>query len=127
MSPRPPRSACTNRRVNAEPAEVAPDPSRSINRRMTLAASRSTAREITVDTSRSFARLWKPRKPGGADALPVPTPNPGDALLVGGGTVVHRTAVPPGMARARTSIELRLFAADRLPPRLAADRSVALD
>ncbi len=55
-----------------------------------------------------------------------PAMQPGDALLFGGG-VLHRTHVTPQMTRDRTSIELRLFAADRIPERLHGDRFVTLD
>ena len=54
-----------------------------------------------------------------------PRMNPGDALLFRG-SVLHRTFVTPEMTRDRTSIELRLFPADRLPPRLIRDRFAAL-
>ena len=45
----------------------------------------------------------------------------GEALLFGGGAL-HRTHVDAAMRRDRTSLELRFFAADRLPARLAMDR-----
>jgi hypothetical protein len=47
--------------------------------------------------------------------------NGGDALLFSG-DILHRTHVSPGMARDRSSIELRCFPASRLPPRLRGDR-----
>ncbi len=50
----------------------------------------------------------------------------GDAIAFGGG-VVHHTHVTPRMRRDRTSIELRFFAARRLPARLAGDRFIRID
>jgi hypothetical protein len=50
-----------------------------------------------------------------------PVLSAGDALLFSG-DILHRTHVLPGMTRDRTSIELRCFAADRLPARLKGDR-----
>ena len=55
----------------------------------------------------------------------VPTMQPGDVLLFCG-DILHRTYVTPAMRNDRTSIELRFFAADRIPPRLARDRFVPL-
>jgi len=49
----------------------------------------------------------------------------GDALLFSG-DILHRTHVTSGMSRDRTSIELRCFAAERLPSRLKGDRFVLL-
>lgn len=48
----------------------------------------------------------------------------GEALVFGGG-LLHRTHVTPAMTRPRTSIELR-FCAPPPPPRLAAERQVAM-
>ena len=47
----------------------------------------------------------------------------GDALVFAG-DVVHRTHVTPGMTQDRTSIELRFFRRDAVPPRLAGHRFV---
>ena len=49
----------------------------------------------------------------------------GDALLLHGSTL-HRTHVTAAMTATRTSLELRLFSADRLPARLAGDRFIDL-
>jgi hypothetical protein len=49
----------------------------------------------------------------------------GDALLFSG-DILHRTHVTSGMSRDRTSIELRCFAAEKLPSRLKGDRFVLL-
>lgn len=57
---------------------------------------------------------------GGADAW-TPEMQPGDVLLMHGGTL-HRTHVTAGMTGDRTSVELRVFAAGNVPPRLAGDR-----
>jgi len=50
----------------------------------------------------------------------------GDALVFAG-DVVHRTYVVEGMTADRTSVELRFFAADDPPARLAGDRFVRVD
>jgi ectoine hydroxylase-related dioxygenase (phytanoyl-CoA dioxygenase family) len=50
-----------------------------------------------------------------------PAMQPGDALLFRGG-ILHRTHVTAQMTKVRTSIELRLFVADRIPERLRDDR-----
>lgn len=47
----------------------------------------------------------------------------GDAMVFPSGTL-HRTHVTERMSRVRTSLELRLFAEDRLPQRLGGDRFV---
>ena len=52
-----------------------------------------------------------------------PVDESGDALLFRG-DVLHRTHVTPRMTRDRTSIELRFFAADRIPERLRGDQFV---
>ncbi|MEP6739337.1 MAG: phytanoyl-CoA dioxygenase family protein [Caldimonas sp.] len=57
----------------------------------------------------------------GSAAFERPVLEPGDALVFGGG-VLHHTHVTPTMTRARTSVELRFFAADRIPDRLRGDR-----
>lgn len=46
---------------------------------------------------------------------------PGD-VAVFTGDVLHRTHVTPAMVRSRTSLELRCFPADAIPPRLRGDR-----
>lgn len=61
----------------------------------------------------------------GAAARVRPVMQPGDALLFDG-ALLHRTHLTPSMAQPRCSIELRFFAADRLPARLAADRFVTV-
>lgn len=50
---------------------------------------------------------------------------PGDCLAFGGG-VLHHTQVSASMTRDRTSLEIRLFAAERIPDRLRGDRFIAL-
>jgi hypothetical protein len=50
-----------------------------------------------------------------------PALQPGDALVFRG-DLVHRTHVTPAMTDDRTGIELRFFAADASPARLAGDR-----
>jgi ectoine hydroxylase-related dioxygenase (phytanoyl-CoA dioxygenase family) len=55
-----------------------------------------------------------------------PVMEPGDALLFRG-DILHRTYVTSAMTKDRTSIELRLFPADNLPPRIKDDRFVRLD
>jgi ectoine hydroxylase-related dioxygenase (phytanoyl-CoA dioxygenase family) len=50
----------------------------------------------------------------------------GDALLFRG-DVLHRTHVNSSMTRDRTSVELRLFPADRIPPRLTGDEFVRMN
>ncbi|MEO8526615.1 MAG: phytanoyl-CoA dioxygenase family protein [Caldimonas sp.] len=50
-----------------------------------------------------------------------PMLQPGDALVFGGG-VLHHTHVRDGMHLDRTSVELRFFAAGRIPERLRHDR-----
>ena len=54
-----------------------------------------------------------------------PALQPGDALAFNGG-VLHRTHVRPDMERERTSLELRFFAAGRIPDRLRHDRFLHL-
>jgi hypothetical protein len=49
----------------------------------------------------------------------------GDVLVFGGDTL-HRTHVTPTMTAQRISLELRLFPAPALPPRLRGDRAVLL-
>ncbi|HMC14768.1 MAG TPA: phytanoyl-CoA dioxygenase family protein [Albitalea sp.] len=58
-----------------------------------------------------------------ASAFERPALNPGDALLLPGGTL-HRTHVTPSMTHDRTSIELRFFKPQPLPERLRGDRFV---
>jgi hypothetical protein len=58
-----------------------------------------------------------------ASVIERPVLNPGDALLLPGGTL-HRTHVTPSMTRDRTSIELRFFRPQPLPERLHGDRFV---
>jgi ectoine hydroxylase-related dioxygenase (phytanoyl-CoA dioxygenase family) len=60
-----------------------------------------------------------------ATSLRRPALATGDALLFAGG-IVHRTHVSPAMAHDRTRLELRFFAAERIPDRLAADRFTML-
>ncbi len=55
-----------------------------------------------------------------------PEMRPGNLVLFHSG-VLHRTRVNPAMKLDRTSIELRLVAAGRVPSRLARDRFVRLD
>ncbi len=50
---------------------------------------------------------------------------PGDALLFDG-LLLHRTHSTAAMTEMRTSLELRFFRADRIPPRVAADRLLPL-
>ena len=50
---------------------------------------------------------------------------PGDCLAFAG-NVLHHTQVSPAMQRDRTSLEIRLFDANRLPTRLRGDRFVAV-
>jgi hypothetical protein len=50
---------------------------------------------------------------------------PGDCLAFAG-NVLHHTQVSPAMQRDRTSLEIRLFDASRLPTRLRGDRFVAV-
>ena len=52
-----------------------------------------------------------------------PVMQTGDALMFRGG-VLHRTHVTPTMTKERTSVELRLFPAHRIPERLKGDRFV---
>ena len=59
----------------------------------------------------------------GDEARWAPSMRPGDALLFGGG-VLHRTHVEPAMGSDRTSLELRLFDAARIPPQLRDDRFI---
>ncbi len=49
----------------------------------------------------------------------------GDALVFSG-DVLHRTHVSAAMTKTRTSIELRCFAADAIPDRIARDEFVAV-
>ena len=56
-----------------------------------------------------------------ADRWRQPALAAGDAVLLHGSSL-HRTHVTPAMTATRSSLELRLFAADRLPVRLAGDR-----
>jgi hypothetical protein len=56
-----------------------------------------------------------------SDDLMRPALAAGDALLFAG-DVLHRTHVLPAMTRDRISLELRIFPADRIAARLAADR-----
>lgn len=55
------------------------------------------------------------------DRLHRPALAAGDALVFRG-DIVHRTHVAPAMTRDRTSLELRFFAADRIPARLRGER-----
>ena len=54
-----------------------------------------------------------------------PVMEPGDALLFHG-DLLHRTHVTPTMTKDRTSLELRFFPSDELPPRLRSDRFTLL-
>ena len=54
-----------------------------------------------------------------------PTLRPGDALVFDG-RVLHRTHVAPSMRNDRTSLELRVVDAARLPDRLRGDRFIIL-
>jgi hypothetical protein len=60
------------------------------------------------------------------EALWRPVLAPGDAVVFRG-DLLHRTYVTPAMTRDRTSIELRFFAADRIPERLKRDRFIPMD
>jgi len=60
-----------------------------------------------------------------AEAFWRPVMEAGDVLLFCG-DILHRTYVTPAMTNDRTSIELRLFRAERVPVRLAGDRFVSL-
>lgn len=55
------------------------------------------------------------------DRLHRPALAAGDALVFRG-DILHRTHVAPAMTRDRTSLELRFFAADRIPARLRGER-----
>ena len=54
-----------------------------------------------------------------------PVMRPGDCLAFGG-NVLHHTHASPSMRHDRTSLEIRLFDASRIPERLVGDRFVAL-
>jgi hypothetical protein len=60
-----------------------------------------------------------------ADRFVRPELRAGDALVFDGG-VLHHTHVDATMRYARTSLEIRFFAADRLPARLRGDRFLPL-
>ena len=60
-----------------------------------------------------------------ANALERPVMAAGDCLVFGGG-VLHHTHVAPTMRSDRTSLEIRLFDANRLPARLRGDRFVTV-
>ena len=60
------------------------------------------------------------------EALWRPVLAPGDAVVFRG-DLLHRTYVTPAMTRDRTSIELRFFAADRIPERVKRDRFIPMD
>jgi hypothetical protein len=65
------------------------------------------------------------REVAGSAELERPVLNPGDCLAFGGG-VLHHTHVAPTMRSDRTSLELRLFDANRLPARLRGDRFLSV-